>query len=453
MEWAAIALVAVVAIGDRAEAADEKRFGEEILEILKEDGTIDDERYEELKAKEAAEALPAVSSEPDEWTIKYSRGLQLNRNDGMAKIKIGGRIQADFASLHTNSELETAVPGGDGEGVEFRRARFYMSGEAYKRIIWKSQIDFSTGAVVLADMYIGMKDLGFLGTAKVGHQKEPYSLEELTSSKYITFMERPLPSVFDSVRNFGLSFSNTALDERITWSAGIFALTGSTGSTFSSSADLNVGGRITGLPLYEDEGRRLVHVGVSGAYQSRDDTAFRFRQRPEIHLAQRYLDTGNAPDLLSDGSGLLGLEIATVCGPFHLSSEWKQVWVDETIRGTSQAYGAYVTAGYFLTGEHRPYKTSNGTWIGVDPLEPFDPANDQWGAFEIATRYSFVDVDEKNLDGGRGQNFGFALNWYLFNNVRVSANYIYAQVKDTGDFLGNANGYVHGFQTRAQIEF
>ena len=216
------------------DSSSERRFGQEILEILKENGTIDDERYEELKAKESAEALPALSTEPDAWTIKYSRGLQINRNDGMAKIKIGGRIQADFASIHTNRELETAVPGGDGKGVEFRRARFYMSGEAYKRIIWKAQIDFSTGIVVIADMYLGMKDLGFLGTAKVGHQKEPYSLEELTSSKHITFVERALPSVFDSARNFGLSFSNTAHDERIAWSAGIFGDTGSTGSSFSS---------------------------------------------------------------------------------------------------------------------------------------------------------------------------------------------------------------------------
>lgn len=452
-KWVALALVAAVApsVG-QARADDGKRFGQEILDILRTDGTID----HEFETKEAAEALPAVSSEPVDWEIRFKRGLEFSRKDGKAKFEIGGRIQADFATIHVDDALDTAVPGGDGEGVEFRRARFYIAGEAYERILWRAQIDFATGAVLLNDAYIGMKGLGFLGTTKVGHQKEPYSIEEMSSSKYITFMERALPSVFDSARSLGVSFSNTLRDERITWSAGIFSPTDLNGKTFSSTADLNVTARITGLPWYQDEGRRLIHVGVSGGYQSRDETRFRFRQRPEVHLAQHYFDTGltgGSPRLMSDGNGLLGLELAAVCGPFHASLEWKQAWIDETVRGTSTTFGGYVSAGLFLTGEHRPYETSNGTWVGVEPRSPFDPARDQWGALEIAARYSVLDVDAKNLDGGRGQNVGVALNWYLFDNLRVSANYIYADVKNTGSPMTGASGEIHAFQTRAQLEF
>ena len=449
MEWAAIGLVAAVAMGaGQALAEGDKRFGEEILEILRDEGTIDDERYAELKAKEAAEALPAG----DDWTITYKRGLHISRNDGMVKLDIGGRIQGDFASIHTSKSLDRSIPGGDGEGVEFRRARFYMSGEANERIIWKAQIDFANGSVELADMYIGMKGLGFLGTAKVGHVKQPYSLEELTSSKYITFMERSLASVFDSARNYGLSFSNTLFDERATWSAGVFSPTDGTGFNFSSTADLDVSGRVTGLPLYQEEGRRLIHVGLSGSFRSRDNTSVRFRQRPEIHLAQHYVDTGSQ---VTDGSGLLGAELAVVCGPFHISSEWKHTWIDEMVGGTSRAFGGYITTGIFLTGEHRPYKTSNGTWVGVDPLEPFDPSQGHWGSFEIATRYSYLEVEEKNLNGGRGQNIGVALNWYPYDSVRISVNYIYADVKKTGtgNSLFRTSGDIHGFLSRAQIEF
>ena len=71
------------------------------------------------------------------------------------------------------------------------------------------------------------------------------------------------------------------------------------------------------------------------------------------------LDTGATPPpdasprLMTDGNGLLAIELAAVFGPLHLSSEWKQAWADETVRGTSTAFGGYLAAGLFLTGEHR----------------------------------------------------------------------------------------------------
>ena len=113
-KWVALALVAAVApsVG-QARADDGKRFGQEILDILRTDGTIDDERYHEFETTEAAEALPAVSSEPVDWEIRFKRGLEFSRKDGKAKFEIGGRIQADFATIHVDDALDTAVPGGE----------------------------------------------------------------------------------------------------------------------------------------------------------------------------------------------------------------------------------------------------------------------------------------------------------------------------------------------------
>ena len=124
------------------------------------------------------------------------------------KIKLGGRIQADFATIDVDSDLSDAMDindptdpsriGGDGEGVELRRTRLCVSGDLYDRIVFKSQFDFAGGDVAIKDQYIGMKNIPYLGTVLVGHVKEPFSLEQLTSSKYLTFMERSLPSILDS---------------------------------------------------------------------------------------------------------------------------------------------------------------------------------------------------------------------------------------------------------------
>ena len=89
----------------------------------------------------------------------------------------------------------------------------------------------------------------------------------------------------------------------------------------------------------------------------------------------------------------------------------------------------------------------------MTPDRPFNPATGDWGAWQIAARYSWIDLQDNGTNGGEEQNFTAALNWYLFSNLRLQFNYVYADVDDTGDVLSNASGDIHAFQTRAQIEF
>jgi hypothetical protein len=85
-----------VAFAGLAGAEDEPRWGEEILEILREADRISEERYQELKALEAQQAADPQRG----WTLDYSNGLKFKKNDGTVKFNIGGRIQADFSSIH-----------------------------------------------------------------------------------------------------------------------------------------------------------------------------------------------------------------------------------------------------------------------------------------------------------------------------------------------------------------
>ena len=72
---------------------------------------------------------------------------------------------------------------------------------------------------------------------------------------------------------------------------------------------------------------------------------------------------------------------------------------------------------------------------------------------EIAARYSFIDLNDKTIAGGEEQNFTAGVNWYLYSNLRLTLNYVYADVKDTGSGNGGVSGNIHTAQARAQLEF
>ena len=123
-------------------------------------------------------------------------------------------------------------------------------------------------------------------------------------------------------------------------------------------------------------------------------------------------------------------------------------------RGQPQQHlGRLCRASYFLTGEHRAYKKSRGVFSRVTPNNSFNPSKGKWGAFEVAARYSYLDLNDGAVNGGEQQDVTVGLNWHLYSNVKLMANYVHADVKDAGSTNANAPGNLDIFQMRSQIEF
>ena len=91
----------------------------------------------------------------------------------------------------------------------------------------------------------------------------------------------------------------------------------------------------------------------------------------------------------------------------------------------------------------------------MNPTNPFDPAQGKWGAWEVAARYSYLDLNDGShgLKGGRQQDITLGINWHLYSNVKLMTNYVHAIVMDTGAKNGSERGHANIFQMRAQIEF
>jgi phosphate-selective porin OprO/OprP len=343
---------AAPASADEIEAP--KSVAEELLEILRAAGTIDETQYRELRERAraedeqridaaveaaveqateaaklaAAKAAPATESDPEDWKFRWDNSFRLQRNDGVFQLKFGGRIQSDWAVIDSSDEIDDNFSGGDGHGTEIRRARLFFSGTLYERLIFKAQYDFANtgdGDTDLEDAYIGLKDLGPLGTVIVGHFKEPFSLEGQTSSKYITFMERALPTAFFPGRNTGFMANNSVMEKRLLWQVAATEETNDSGFNFDDESRWNVTARLVGVPLYENDGERVVHLGFGYSHRFRNHFMERYRQRPEAHLANYLADTGRT--IPTENIDVINPEFAVVWGPASLQAEYMHSFV------------------------------------------------------------------------------------------------------------------------------
>lgn len=374
----------------------------------------------------------------ERWSFGWKNTFRLTSPDGEVELKFGGRIQNDWTFYNTDDALQARV-GELSDGTEFRRARLFFEGELWGTVEFKAQYDFAGGEATFNDVYLGLIHLPGVGGVRVGHYKEPFSLEEHTSSKYLQFVERSLPvEAFSPGRNSGLMLGEGAGGDRLSWHLGVFKDVDGLGEGMGDK--WNVTGRVTGLPVYRDGGRRLVHLGLSVSERSPTDGIARFRSRPESHLAPRFVDTG---DFAADSVRLVGVEAAVIQGPFSLQGEWIRADADVPVGPDPTFSGAYVSLGWFLTGEHRPYSKSEGGFGRVTPLKSFRHGGT--GAWQLAARYSTLDLSDGVIDGGELDDWTLGVNWHLFSNVRTGLDYVHADLHGAGTS--------ESLQMRFQIDF
>lgn len=377
------------------------------------------------------------------WSFEWSNGFKLTSPDGETSFKFGGRIQNDWAFYDADPGLEAAV-GPLEDGTEFRRARLFFEGTLWKTVEFKAQYDFAGGDAELKDVYLGLVNLPGIGGFRVGHVKEPFSIEEQTSSKYILLMERATAiEAFSPGRNNGFLIGRgaTGEDARITWRLGVFKDVDDFGDRLSE--EWNLTGRLTALPIYEDGGEHLLHLGLAASVRSPLDDAVRFRSRPESHLAPRFVDTGS---FAADGVTLLGAEVLAIHGPLTVQGEWIRTDVDALAPPDPTFDGAYLTVGWILgEGYHHPYKNADAQLDRLKVRDGDRLRQGGWGVWELVARYSTLDLTDGGVDGGELDDWTLGVNGYLFSNVRTSLNYVRADL----DGVGTADV----LQVRFQIDF
>ena len=240
---------------------------------------------------------------------------------------------------------------------------------------------------------------------------------------------------------------NHVLADRLTAAAG-WVSSGTGDDTGDASDGLSrFVGRVTWLP--DDDGsadtRRFVHLGLSGSYVFSLSESIRYRSRPESHLAPYLVDTG---DIDARTAGLVGLEAAVVHGPFSLQGEGILALVDPRSGRQLDFWGVDVSGSWFPTGESRPYDRATGVFSPVVPRQPFSPGRWGPGAWELKLRWSYTDLDDGTVRGGRMGILSAGVNWYLDRHWRMTLEYMYTRADGPA-----GDGALHIFQSRLQLRF
>ncbi len=206
-----------------------------------------------------------IKAQENPFLFTWKNGFKVENKDKSLKFKFGGRLMLDNAFMSQDKNLDLIY----GElqttsATEIRRARLFFTGSIYNNVDFKLDLGFEGGAVALKDVYFGIKNIPVIGNLRVGHVKEPFRFEMLTSSKYITFMERSLMSDYVPTRNNGLLLFNEFRDKRIGVQAGFFRNANTkTGNDKAANDSFVFTGRVTGLPIRDNDKKRLLHVGAS----------------------------------------------------------------------------------------------------------------------------------------------------------------------------------------------
>lgn len=388
-----------------------------------------------------------------------------------------GRIHLDYWAFPNESDgigfFENPNTGFDPENrLVFRRVRLGLQGDINDSMLYKIDWEFNNPAVgEYKDVYIGWKNLPHNQQLLIGHQKRPLGLDHLNSSNYNTFRERPMViETFNSInRRIGAAVYGHTDDEVYHWRYGIYTLEDTTrdgrhiGDTFQPS----INGRISSSPWYDDatDGRGYFHWALAGMYAWPDgdggnetsENEGRFRTRAENRSTTNWFDTGRIADI--DNYSIVAVETMLNFGRFHLVGEFQTAHAERLTGNNLFFYGGYVSISWFLTGEHIPLNRKRGVIGRIMPFNDFTPASSRgsratgMGAWQIAARYSFLDISDDDITGGVGDTVTAALNWYWSSRSRMQFDYTYGDIADRTEVGGFTGGTYGSLGVRFSMDF
>lgn len=352
--------------------------------------------------------------------------LVLESKDQDYKLWYDARVQTD-GQFFFNDDLNPI-----GDGFSIRRARFAVKAQVTPKFYGEIDINVSNGALELEDAYFQYNVLNGLAT-RVGNYKEQFSMSQTSSSRYLNFMERAMViAAFAPSRHLG--WDATYSGKYFLAAGGIFFQTIEDAETLTFVQDNNKdygrdqGYSLTGKLVLQPFGENTkygVHAAYGYSYRTpKTDVApgeygtIRYSTRSLSSInRKKFLDT----DLIQDYNHnvLTNIELAGFYKGLGVQSE---IMNSKTLRNNGKDAlnfgGFYVQGTYMLFGGSQVYDKSQGE---------FNQPNrgKKWGDVELALRYDYINMNDKDVKGGSAEGYTVGLNFYATRNFKMQVNYSY----------------------------
>ncbi|HZK99962.1 MAG TPA: porin [Caulobacteraceae bacterium] len=392
--------------------------------------------------------------------------------DGRYSIGLTGVVQFDagaYVGFHPASPF--AGPQALSNGVNARRARIGIAGTAMGDFGYafiydggNSSDQTPRGIETAQIIYTGLRGAAF----EIGYSNTYFTLDQATSSSDLLFLERATPSNIATNLNAGDFRANAGarfFGDRY-WLGGYVTGPASGDSHTQTGERFGAFQRIAVQAVNGPDYSLHLGVGVDELLRAPNSgvgtpDTLTLGDQPELRIDPTALATtgpiGTAANPVTRGY-VLDVETAAAWRNLFWQGEYYRYRVDRAGLANADFAGGYGEISWTLTGEHHLYNPQAGAYFRIRPRRPFSLADGGWGAFEVAGRFSYVDLgadfpsgaalskDPAAIDGGRQRIYSLGLNWYPNDLVRLMLDYSHIDydkangTATSGDPLGAAVG-------------
>ena len=442
-----------------------------------------EQKTDELAAKMEAQDTQTRLAKKDQplWSLAGGRPT-VTSSDGRFSLALRAIGQYDMAYYMQSAGAAKLPAGNDlSSGDNFRRVQLGIQGTLFGDWSYNFNYDFAGAGGTetpghIQSVYVqydGLKPFG----VRIGAFPPSAGLEDNTGSPDTIFLERNSPS--DAARNIAGGDGRDAVS---LFYAGdrLYGALSYTGDKIQDSGvfDEQQGllGRLSYLLYSSDDLKAVASANGTYVFKVADTTAganatgaFSLSDPPELTVDNTGTKLVSTGTLNARTVGEWGFEGAVQWRNFYTQAGYFGFDVDQRAALPSYSFnGWYAQATWVLTGESRNYNTSSAAFSNPRPRIPFSLSGGGWGAWELAARYSDLDLNDNagvlgqnlpagGLRGGDQRIITAGLNWYPNNALKFELQFQNVEISRIGTLQSVPNSEIgQAYDTialRTQIQF